>query len=120
MTENKNYLVAFLVIAIVAGYFGSIALITFSQVTDSRLAQVIGLVTAVQNAFMIVIGYYFGSSSGSQKKTDLLNELSGTGDGQTVKTNAKITTEKVTTVTPTEPTPAPPAESTVVPPNAEL
>lgn len=108
MTTNRNWMVGFLVIAIVAGYFASIALITFAEVTDARLAQVIGLVTAVQNAFMLIIGYYFGSSSGSTRKTDMINELTGTGDGNgsTVKTNATITTEKVTTIAP-EPTPAP-------------
>ncbi len=101
--NNRSWLVAFLVVSIVAGYFGSIALITFASVTDARLAQIIGLVTAVQNAFMLIIGYYFGSSSGSTRKTDLISDLTGTGDGQTVKTNATITTEKVTTLSPTPP-----------------
>lgn len=106
--KTHSAMAGFLVFAIVIGYFASIALITFSDVTDSRLAQIIGLVTAVQNAFMLIVGYYFGSSSGSQRKTDLINELSGTGDGTgTVNTTEKTVTEKTTvkdTTTPVPPT----------------
>lgn len=115
MTTNRNWMVGFLVVAIVAGYFASIALITFAEVTDARLAQIIGLVTAVQNAFMLIIGYYFGSSSGSTRKTDMLNDLTGTGDGNgatAVSKQETVRTEKITTVeTPAQPTPpTPPTE----------
>lgn len=107
--KTHSAMAGFLVFAIVIGYFASIALITFSDVTDSRLAQIIGLVTAVQNAFMLIVGYYFGSSSGSQRKTDLINEMSGTGDGTgTTKVDATTKTEITKTVsseTPPEETP---------------
>lgn len=102
-TNDRNALAVFLVIAIVAGYFASIALITFANVSDGRLAQVIGLVTAIQNAFMLIVGYYFGSSAGSQRKTDMLNDP-GTGDGTgTVSTKEKTVTEKTVTVDTTVP-----------------
>lgn len=96
---DRNLIAVFLVIAIVCGYFASIALITFATISDSRLAQVIGLITAIQNAFMLIVGYYFGSSSGSKAKSETINEMAGTGDGTgTTTTKAKTVTEKTVTV----------------------
>lgn len=102
--NDRNLIAVFLVFAIVVGYFASIVLITFAEITDGRLAQVIGLITAIQNAFMLVVGYYFGSSSGSKAKSDVINEMSGTGTGDgSGKTKSK--TEITKTITSEDPAP---------------
>lgn len=102
--NDRNLIAVFLVIAIVFGYFASIALITFATISDGRLAQVIGLITAIQNAFMLVVGYYFGSSSGSKAKSETINEMTGTGSGDgSGKTKSK--TEITKTITSEDPAP---------------
>lgn len=106
---KKCTLAAFLVVAIVAGYFGSIVIVTFADVPDARLAQVVGLISAVQNAFLLIVGYYFGSSAGSQRKTDMINDLNGTGDGGKVITTTTANINKVTTVEPPTAPPTPPS-----------
>jgi hypothetical protein len=120
-SKHRRALVVFLVVTTVIGYFANIALVTFANITDARLAQVIGLITTVQNAFMIIIGYFFGSSSGSAKKTDMMSDISGTGDG-TTKTTATIKTEINKTATtetnPPEPLTPPAPPETTPPPQA--
>jgi hypothetical protein len=76
-----GWVAAFLVVWIVVGYYGAIVLVTFANITDARLAQVIGLLTAVQNAFIFIVGYFFGSSTGSTSKSETISELTGTGGG---------------------------------------
>lgn len=101
MSDKK--LDAFLAISIVYGFFGIVAVLLFREVPQGSkdiLGPLIGVIGA---AVGTIVGYRWGSSSGSARKSDIINEMTGTGDGSksTVKTSATITTDRVTTVTPT-------------------
>lgn len=62
----------FLIVSTTMGFFSLIELLYFRPVhSDSKDILQIMLGT-VAGAWMMVIGYYFGSSSGSAKKTEIM------------------------------------------------
>lgn len=62
----------FLVIASTLGYFSFILILIFKGLPSNNKEIVIGLVMAVSTAWGVIVGYYFGSSSGSARKTDAI------------------------------------------------
>lgn len=70
---------ASLAAAIVAGFFGVIGLLIFHKGETGMRDALLILVGALGAAFGAVIQFYFGSSSGSAKKDQLLAERSITG-----------------------------------------
>ncbi len=73
----KNWtfsLPTFLAVMSTAGLFFFITLLIFHAVPEETRTPVFALVAVVSNAWSIIIGYHFGSSIGSDKKTDLLNQ----------------------------------------------
>lgn len=93
---------SFLVVATTAIVIGLLLLLFFVEVPDAVANILSGIIGIILAKWQTIVDYYFGSSSGSKAKSDVINELTGTGDGSSkVTTNATITTEKVTTVTPT-------------------
>jgi hypothetical protein len=61
--------IAFLVLA---GFFGAIYLAMTHEVTASMRDALLILIGSLGAAFGAVVNYYFGSSSGSQAKSQLL------------------------------------------------
>lgn len=68
----RDKIPAILAIAVTAGFFGLLALLIFHAVpAESR--EVLSVMTgALGTAWVSIVGYYFGSSSGSAAKTQLL------------------------------------------------
>jgi hypothetical protein len=102
---------AFLVVSTTFLVFAVLILLFFKTIPNAVENVLFTLIGGIIAKWGTIVDYNFGSSAGSKAKTDILNELAGTGDGSTVTTKAKITTEKVTTVdtppvdTPKEPQP---------------
>jgi hypothetical protein len=65
---------AFLVIAATAGFFGMPFLLALAPIPEESRETIEQIVGTAGNAFMLIVGYYFGSSSGSAKKTDIIAE----------------------------------------------
>ena len=98
MSEPRPSLTAFLAIVITLGFFGIVGILLFHEVPQGSkdiLGPLIGVIGA---AVGTIVGYHWGSSSGSAAKSDTLSRLTGTADGAAT-TNATIKTESVTTVT---------------------
>jgi len=62
----------FLVIATTFGFFSLIAKISFQEVPQGSKDIAFAMIGSIGAAWTGVVGYYFGSSSGSAKKTDLM------------------------------------------------
>ena len=70
----KISLPTFIVVSTTIGFFGLLVLFAFIPIEpDSRssFGQMIG---TVGGAWVTIVAYHFGSSSGSAKKTDILNK----------------------------------------------
>ena len=104
MPEKTDKMKWFLVIATTLGVFGIIGLLFFQPVPDAVENVLFAVVGTILGKWGTMVDFNFGSSSGSARKSDMLNELAGTGDGTSkVTTNATIETKKVTTITPDTP-----------------
>lgn len=64
---------AFLALAIVVIFVGAMWLMLKSDVSQSMRDALLIMVGALGSAFGAVVNYYFGSSSGSAAKTELLS-----------------------------------------------
>ena len=62
----------FLAFVVVAGFFGAIWLVVERQVHDGMRDALLILIGNLSAAFMAIVSYYFGSSSGSAQKNSLL------------------------------------------------
>ena len=58
------------------GFFGIIIMMFFNQI-DSNNPAILMMLGSLGTAWTGIIAYYFGSSAGSQAKTDLLSKSSG-------------------------------------------
>jgi len=67
-------ILALLVVGVTMGFLAA-ALVPFFGVTDTRLAAVLQFITP---PLMLVLGYFFGSSKGSDRKTELLSQAPAT------------------------------------------
>lgn len=74
---------AALAATIVAGFFGVIGLLIFHPGETGMRDALLILVGALGAAFGAVIQFYFGSSSGSAKKDQLLADRAATGGTST-------------------------------------
>ena len=72
-TENLTYARNVLALAITAGFFGALVAVVFLA-ADAKDVLLM-MVGALISAFSTVIGWFFGSSSGSDHKTKLLGEI---------------------------------------------
>lgn len=68
--DAKRFIVRTVIVAPIA----FIVLLFFVPVPPDNKEVLIAQVAAVSTAFGLVVGYYFGSSSGSARKTDMLNK----------------------------------------------
>lgn len=78
---------------------------------DGASLAVLNTLTGMMGAaFLAIITYFFGSSSGSKDKDDTIRQMkTGTGSGTTDTTVTTTTPPTVTTTTTPEPRPAPAA-----------
>lgn len=59
---------------VIFGFFGAIWLVMTGEVTTSMRDALLILIGSLGAAFGAVVNYYFGSSSGSARKDELLNQ----------------------------------------------
>ena len=62
--------------AVTIGFFGIVVMMFFNQV-DSNNPAILMMLGSLGTAWTGIIAYYFGSSAGSQAKTDLLTKNTG-------------------------------------------
>jgi drug/metabolite transporter (DMT)-like permease len=88
----------FLVFSTTIGFFALLALLFIRDLPDGTKDILQVMLGGVLGQWTTIISYFFGSSSGSAKKTDILSDMTGTGDG-TTKTTATVKTEISKTAT---------------------
>jgi hypothetical protein len=59
--------------AVTIGFFGIVTLMFFSKIDENNPA-ILMMLGSLGTAWTGIIAYYFGSSAGSQAKTDLLSK----------------------------------------------
>ncbi len=74
MENFKVCLPTFLAVVSTFMVIGIICAFTFVTIPVERATQMQNVCTMVVTQWVGVMGYFFGSSSGSAKKTELLNE----------------------------------------------
>lgn len=78
MTDHRRlneYTQVGLSILITLGFFGVLGMLMCSTIptTNERVVDV--MIGALGTAWLVAIGYHFGSSSGSEAKTRMMNKL---------------------------------------------
>lgn len=68
----NDYMQIFLAVVINLGFFAIIGYLLIFGIKNERDSIMI-MLGAVQTAQAAIVGYYFGSSSGSERKTEILN-----------------------------------------------
>ena len=74
MENFKMCLPTFLAVVTTLMVIGIMCALTFFSIPQERVNLMQNVATMVVTQWVGVMGYFFGSSSGSAKKTDLLNE----------------------------------------------
>jgi membrane protein YqaA with SNARE-associated domain len=74
MNDRSISLATFLTVFTTFGLFFFITLLIFHTVPEETRTPVFSLVATISTAWGAIIGYYFGSSSGSAKKTELMSQ----------------------------------------------
>jgi len=70
--SNKDWVPKVLAMAVTAGFFGILLLMAFQPLPGTNKDLVNVIVGALGTAWISIIGYYFGTSVGSMRKTELL------------------------------------------------
>ena len=73
--QIKEVLQYVLAALIVVCFFGFIALLLFMPIPKENVETLNLAAGALLIAFGTVVGYFFGSSAGSQRKTDMLSKI---------------------------------------------
>jgi len=68
----RDRVVGFLAIAVTLGFFGCLALMYFRTIPQTNSQLLYTTTGVLGTAWIMVMGYYFGSSVGSATKTDVL------------------------------------------------
>jgi hypothetical protein len=76
---TKSWLPEALAILVTAGFFGIIIYILRSGLPESGREAVLLLLGSLGTAWTSIMAFYFGSSAGSQKKTEALTNALGNG-----------------------------------------
>ncbi|HYS62396.1 MAG TPA: hypothetical protein VEN30_01055 [Paraburkholderia sp.] len=69
---NRDWVPKVLAMAVTAGFFGILLLMAFQPLPGTNKDLVNVIVGALGTAWISIIGYYFGTSVGSMRKTELL------------------------------------------------
>jgi membrane protein YqaA with SNARE-associated domain len=81
MKPNAENLPVILALATELGFFALIGLLCFREVPQSSHAVVMAMTGTLSTAFGGIIGFYFGSSAGSAKKTSIMAGQTNGGNG---------------------------------------
>lgn len=76
--QTKSYLPSILAIIVTAGFLGLLAGMMFGKLKVSDNQALLLLLGALSGSFTTVIAFYFGSSAGSDRKTELMASANGT------------------------------------------
>jgi hypothetical protein len=71
-TVNRDWVPKVLALAVTTGFFGILLLMAFQPLPGTNKDLVNVIVGALGTAWISIIGYYFGTSVGSMRKTELL------------------------------------------------
>lgn len=71
-TTNRDWVPKVLAMAVTTGFFGILMLMAFQPLPGPNKDLVNVIVGALGTAWISIIGYYFGTSVGSMRKTELL------------------------------------------------
>ena len=81
------------------GFFALLGLLFARDIPEGTKDILQVMLGGVLGQWTTIISYFFGSSSGSARKSDMLNELAGTGTGDSTVTSKTTTkTDRTTTV----------------------
>lgn len=69
---SKENFPLFLALIVASAYLALLTLTAFHEVPANSHDSVQSGINTLSNAFIAIVSYYFGSSAGSAKKTDLL------------------------------------------------
>ena len=69
---NKDWVPKVLAMSVTAGFFGILLLMALKALPEANRDLVNVVVGALGTAWISIIGYYFGTSAGSMRKTELL------------------------------------------------
>ena len=72
--QVKDYTPRILAYGVSLGFFGILALYTYGTVPEVNASVLNILLGSLGTAWVSIINYYFGSSIGSQRKTELLSK----------------------------------------------
>ncbi|SAK70889.1 hypothetical protein AWB78_02825 [Caballeronia calidae] len=73
---NKDWVPRVLAMSVTAGFFGILLLMALRALPEANRDLVNVVVGALGTAWISIIGYYFGTSAGSMRKTELLAQPS--------------------------------------------
>lgn len=73
---TRSMMPPILAAAVTIGFFGIMVMMFFNQI-DSNNPAILMMLGSLGTAWTGIIAYYFGSSAGSQAKTDLLSKSAG-------------------------------------------
>lgn len=71
----KDVVPSILAGGVTLGFFSLLTMLIFRSIPESSKAVVYVMIGSLGTAWISIIGYYFGSSAGSDKKTDIITEL---------------------------------------------
>lgn len=72
--QVKDYTPRILAYGVTLGFFGILALYTYGTVPEMNTSVLNIMLGSLGTAWVSIINYYFGSSIGSQRKTELLSK----------------------------------------------
>lgn len=72
--QVKDYTPRILAYLVTIGFFGILALYTYGNVPEINTSVLNIMLGSLGTAWVSIINYYFGSSMGSQRKTELLSK----------------------------------------------
>lgn len=71
---TKEGLPVFLALVVILGFMGLLCVLAFHEVPGGSHDILMESIGGLSAAFGLVVGYYFGSSAGSAKKTELMSK----------------------------------------------
>ena len=75
--KTKNVFMYILAGLLTLAFCSLIGILLFVEVPEGNTELVYTLAGIVGSAFLLMVGYFFGSSQGSADKNDMINHLNG-------------------------------------------